>query len=278
MSHTRDRHIHVGSIRARYWELGAGAPVLLIHGLGASAETWQDTVPVLAEAHHVYAVDLVGFGYSDKPAAQYTVDYLVDFIRGFMDVVGTAEAALIGHSLGGALVLRFAILHPDRVSKLVLVDSAGLSRKVGLGLRLAALPLVGELLLRPSPEKTRQALKPFFYDPILLTDAFVDLNYDLITQPGAQAAYLSTVRSLASVFGARRHIADDITARLEEIHVPTLVIWGAQDAIVPVAHADIARDRIANAQIHILPECGHMPMMEKTEEFNRLVGRFLTDS
>ena len=278
MSHRLDKHIHVGSVRARYWESGAVTPVLLIHGLGASAETWQDTLPVLAEAHHVYAVDLVGFGYSDKPAAEYTVDYLVDFIRGFMDVVGIEEAALIGHSLGGALVLRFAILHPDRASKLVLVDSAGLSRKVGLGLRLVALPLVGELLLRPSPEKTRQALKPFFHDPILLTDAFVDLNFDLITQPGAQAAYLSTVRSLASVFGARRHIGDDIIARLEEIHIPTLVLWGAQDAIVPVAHADIARDLIANALIHILPECGHMPMMEKPEEFNRLVGRFLADS
>lgn len=278
MSHKLDRHINVGPVRARYWELGTGAPVLLIHGLGASAETWRDTVPVLAETHHVYAVDLVGFGYSNKPAVEYTVAYLVDFIRGFMDVVGLAQAALIGHSLGGAPVLRFAILHPDRASKLVLVDSAGLSRKVGLGLRLASLPLVGELLLRPSPEKTRHALKPFFHDPALLTDAFVDLNYDLITQPGAQAAYPSTVRSLASVFGARRHIGDDIIARLEEILIPTLAIWGAQDAIVPVAHAEIARDRIAGAQVHILPECGHMPMMEKTGEFNRLVGRFLAGS
>jgi len=278
MSHRLDKHIDVGSVRARYWELGEGDPVLLIHGLGASAETWQDTLPVLAKAHHVYAVDLVGFGYSDKPAADYTLDYLVEFIRGFMDVVGLEETTIIGHSLGGALVLRFAIVHPNRASKLVLVDSAGLSREVGLGLRLAALPLVGELLLRPSPEKTRQALKPFFHNPALLTDAFVDLNYDLITQPGAQAAYLSTVRSLVSVFGARLHIGDDIIARLGEIQVPVLVIWGAQDAIVPVAHADIARDRIADAQIHILPECGHMPMMEKTKEFSRLVGRFLTDS
>ena len=278
MSHRLDKHIDVGSVRARYWELGEGDPILLIHGLGASAETWQDTLPVLARTHHVYAVDLVGFGYSDKPAAKYSVDYLVDFIRGFVDVSGLEQVALVGHSLGGALALRLAILYPDRVTRLVLVDSAGLSREVGLGLRLVALPLVGELLLRPSPKKTRQALKPFFQDPALLTDAFVDLNYDLITQPGAQAAYLSTVRSLASVFGARRHIGDDIIARLDEIQVPVLVIWGAQDAIVPVAHADIARDRIANAQIQVLPECGHMPMIEKTEEFNRRVGRFLTDS
>ena len=278
MSHKLDKYIRVGSVRARYWDLGAGAPVLLIHGLGASVETWQDTLPVLAKTYHVYAVDLVGFGYSDKPAAEYTTDYLVDFIRAFMDVVGMEQAALVGHSLGGALVLRFAIRHSDRTTKLVLVAGSGLSRDVGLGLRLASLPLVGELLLRPSPEKTRQALKPFFHDPILLTDAFVDLNYDLITQPGAQAAYLSTVRNLASVFGAKRHLGDDIIARLEEIRVPTLVIWGAQDAIVPVAHAEIARARIADAQIQILPECGHMPMMERPEQFNRLVGRFLADS
>ena len=277
-SHKLDRSINVGSIQARYWELGEGAPVLLIHGLGASVETWQNTLPALAGAHHVYAVDLVGFGYSDKPDAEYTVDYLVDFIRGFMDVAGLEQVALIGHSLGGALVLQLAIRHPDRVTKLVLVDSAGLSREVGLGLRLASLPLVGELLLRPSPGKTRQALKPFFHDPTLLTDAFVDLNYDLITQPGAQAAYLATVRNLASVFGARRHINEGVVARLEEIRVPTLVIWGAQDAIVPVTHADIARDRVANAQLHILPECGHMPMMERPEEFNRLVSWFLADA
>lgn len=278
MEATTDKHISVDGVRARYRETGQGDPVLLIHGLGASLETWEGTTPALAETHHVYAMDLVGFGYSDKPAERYTPDYLVGFVRAFMDAVGISKAALVGHSLGGALALRFSILHPDRVAKLILVDSAGLSRRMGLGIRLATLPLAGELLLRPSREKTRQALRPFFYDTGLLTDAFVALNYELITQPGAQAAYLSTVRNLASIFGARRHISKGIIDRLGEIQIPTLVIWGEQDTIVPVTQASIAEKRIANVELHILPECGHLPMVEKTDTFNQLVSRFLAST
>ena len=275
MSKALGKRIRVGDVEVRYWEEGVGESVLLIHGLGASIETWEPTLPVLAKRHRAIAVDLVGFGYTDKPAARYTVDYLVDFLCNFMDTVGVDRAAIVGHSMGGALALRMAIRHPQRVGKLVLVDAAGLSGKASLPQRLLSLPLVGELFLSPKREKTRAALLPFFFDKTLLTDAFVELNYYLISQPGARRAYLSTVRNLASITGPRRSVLDGITERLEEIKVPTLVIWGSEDELVPVAHAEEARERIKGARIRILPACGHLPMLEQPAAFTGMVADFL---
>jgi pimeloyl-ACP methyl ester carboxylesterase len=157
----------------------------------------------------------------------------------------------------------------------VLVDSAGLDPNLSLGVRLLTLPLLGELLLKPSREKTRQALVPFFYDDANLTDRFADLNYDLITQPGARRAYLSTVRHLANIFGLRAEVAHATTDRLDHVQQRTLIIWGEQDAIVPVSHGRAAEVAIPDANLCVIETCGHLPMLERADLFNQALTAFL---
>ena len=278
MVNLRDRFIAVGDIRTRYWELGNGPPILLIHGLGASVETWQPTVPALATDHRVFALDLVGFGYTDKPYVDYTPDYLTRFILNFMDALELTSPTIVGHSLGGSFALRMAIDHGTRVDQLILVDSAGIEAHLSLGLRLLTVPFIGESLLKPNRKKTRAALAPFFYDADKLTQDFVDLNYELITQAGAQNAYLSTIRHMATLFGPRPAVLAATADRLGEVSARTLIIWGAQDAIVPVGHAKKAKQAIPDSELQIIEACGHLPMRERSTAFNQAIIDFLRKS
>jgi 4,5:9,10-diseco-3-hydroxy-5,9,17-trioxoandrosta-1(10),2-diene-4-oate hydrolase len=271
-----DKYVDVGEVRTRYWTLGnEGPPLVLIHGIGASMESWAANIRPLAKTHRVYALDLVGFGSSGKPTAPYTLSFLAQFVADFMRGQDIAQASIIGHSLGGGVALKLAIEHAEKVDRLVLVGSAGLGREGHIFFRLGSLPLVGEYLTRPSRERTAQFLEEMVYDPGMVTEELVDLHYDLMSRPGAQEAYLSTVRSIATVFGTRRAVLRSIVDNLDRITAPTLVVWGEQDEILPVAHAHVAAEAIPNARLHIFQECGHFVQMEKVEAFNALVSQFL---
>jgi 4,5:9,10-diseco-3-hydroxy-5,9,17-trioxoandrosta-1(10),2-diene-4-oate hydrolase len=274
-----DQYVEVGSIQTRYWTLGdEGPPVLLIHGIGASMESWAANVGPLAEAHRVYALDLVGAGYTDKPEAPYSLSYLAQFVADFMETMDLTRASVVGHSLGGGAALKLALEHAEKVESLVLVASAGLGREGHIFFKLASLPLVGELLIRPtSREGVAQSLETFYTDPSMVTEERVDLSYDLLSQPGYQRAYLSMVRSLATVFGARKSVIRSIVDHLDEIKAPTLVVWGEEDNILPVKHAHVAAEGIPDARLHIFEDCGHMVPEEKPEAFNDLLTAFLND-
>ena len=211
----QDRYVQVDGLRVRFWAKGEeGSALLLIHGLGASIETWKDNIHVLAQDHRVYALDLPGNGRSDKPPAPYSLADLAQFVREFMRVEGIERASLVGNSVGGAVSMQFAIQFPDQVDKLVLVDSAGLGKQVGLLLRLLTLPLVGEWLSRPSRKGAAQLWEEAFYDPALVTEEWVELYYELDSLPGNQASMLTTLRSLATVRGIRDEVLAPILDNL----------------------------------------------------------------
>jgi len=271
-----DMTVDVGTVRTRYWTVGdEGPPLVLIHGIGASVESWAETVRPLAKTHRVYALDLVGFGQSDKPDAPYTLSFLAQFVADFMEGQDIGRASIIGHSLGGGVALKLALEHAEKVDKLVLVSSAGLGREGHIFFKLGSLPLVGEVLTRPNRERTAQFLEEMFYDPEMVTDELVDLNYDLMSRPGAQEAYLAALRSIATVFGARKTVIRSIVDNLDEVTAPTLVVWGEQDAMLPVSHAHVAAEAIPDARLHIFERCGHCAPMERAEAFNALVSEFL---
>jgi 4,5:9,10-diseco-3-hydroxy-5,9,17-trioxoandrosta-1(10),2-diene-4-oate hydrolase len=273
---SEDQYVDVGEVRTRYWTLGdEGPPLVLIHGIGASMESWAANVHPLAKTHRVYALDLVGFGSSDKPTAPYTLSFLAQFVGDFMESQDIARASIIGHSLGGGVALKLALEHAEKVDQLVLVSSAGLGREGHIFFRLGSLPLVGEYLTHPNRERTAQFLEEMFHDPEMVTEELVDLHYDLMSRPGAQEAYLSTLRSIATVFGTRRTVLRSVVDNLDQIAAPTLVVWGEQDEILPVAHAHVAAEAIPNARLHIFQKCGHFVPMEKAEAFNVLVSQFL---
>jgi 4,5:9,10-diseco-3-hydroxy-5,9,17-trioxoandrosta-1(10),2-diene-4-oate hydrolase len=273
-----DRYLQAGAVRVRYWAAGdQGAPLVLLHGLGASVECWQENLAELGERYRVFAVDAPGFGRSDKPDRPLTIDYLAAFVRDFLDALALPRATLIGHSLGGAVALRFALDSPGRIDRLVLVAPAALGRRGSLALRLMTLPGVGELFSRPSRAGTARFIRMASSDPSVVTDELVDRAYELARLPGAQASLLSALRAAVTLGGQRRECFGPIVDGLRQIAAPTLVLWGTKDRILPVAQAEVTR-AIADVRVERWTGCGHLPMMERPAEFNTLVLDFLARS
>jgi pimeloyl-ACP methyl ester carboxylesterase len=275
MGHKNDRYIDVYSIWTRYWDLGAGPPVLLLHGLGASAESWEPVAGPLSRYHRVLIPDLIGFGFTDKPDIDYTLEAFVGFVGAFMQSLDIARTSLIGHSLGGAIALRIAIEHPEWVDYLAVADVAGLAETPGTLIKLLRLPVIGELLLSPARSKTRQALKLYFHDQSLVTDELVEFNYRLISQAGARRAYLSTIRNAVTASNADLDLKTLVAEQLDQVGAPTLVLWGQEDQIAPVDYGEVAANAIPNAELHIIPAAGHNPMVEQPDRFTQAVLDFL---
>jgi pimeloyl-ACP methyl ester carboxylesterase len=271
-----DRYIKIGTVNTRYWVAGEkGTPVILVHGLGGFIENWGNNIGPLAENHRVYALDLKGFGRADKTPVLRDLDELITFIGDFMNAMNIDKASLIGNSLGGGLALSFAIQFPQRVNKLVLVDNAGMGKEVISSFKIISLPLVGEILARPSLKGTTRLLKSIIFDASLVTDEVVKKAFIINTLPGAKRALLTTARAGIDIRGQRAKLTRQTLEGAAKIAVPTLIIWGRQDRIIPVAHAQIAVKTIPGSRLQIFDSCGHMPMWEKPDEFNKLVMDFL---
>ncbi len=272
----QDQFLQVGSVRTCYWSAGtAGPPVLLLHPMGACKEHWQGTIPGLARSHRVYAVDLPGFGLTDKPPVSYSLPYFTQFICDLLSRLNLDHVDLIGASLGGAIAVSVAIQHPDRVNKLVLADIPGLGKAVHPMLRLGTIPILGDFLTRPSRQNSRMVEKSCIYNPQMIDEQRIELGYQRSILPGAQAALASTSRALMNVRGVRDSVIRPIVDGLATITAPTLIIWGENDPVVPVALAQVAKERIPHSELLIFPQCGHVPYIDCLDKFNTAVSEFL---
>jgi 4,5:9,10-diseco-3-hydroxy-5,9,17-trioxoandrosta-1(10),2-diene-4-oate hydrolase len=273
-----DRYIKIGEINTRYWTAGDSGPnVVLIHGVGRFLEEWRPSFNALAAHCRVYALDLPGHGHTDKPlSVSYRLADLAGFINDFMVALDISPAHVVGHSLGGGIALQLVLQFRESVDKLVLVCSAGLGKEATLVLRITAVPVLGEILTRPSFNGTRRLLKEFVKDPAFLTDDFVDLSYRMAALPGAQQAVLKALRSTGNLFGQYDDIYRPIVDNLGSIKNLVLIIWGRQDRVLPVAHGQAAVTRLPNASLKILEDCGHLPMLEQTQRFNESILSFLS--
>jgi pimeloyl-ACP methyl ester carboxylesterase len=272
-----DQYVQVGDVKTRYRAAGEGEPaILLIHGLGASLESWYCNIHVLARGHRTVALDVVWFGKSDKPERQVTRDYFADFIAGFMDAIGVSSAVLVGNSMGGMIAVMTALQHPNRVAGLVLVSSAGFGPELAWWLRLRSALPVGRIL-RPSFGMYRSAVRQLVYDPGIVADDLVQVFVDMANQPGALEANRRVLQSGVDWRGLKPRVLEEIREAARAIRVPTLIVWGKQDRVVPVAHAEIARQHIPNARLHLFDRCGHAPMIEKADEFNKMVSEFVAE-
>lgn len=186
------------------------------------------------------------------------------------------HAVLVGNSMGGGVALHFALRLPDQVDALVLVDAVGFGREGSMSLRLLSLPWIGEWMSPPSRKATIQLWEEIFWDRSMITDEWIDLSYEIWNQPRGDKVFLAALRSMANLWGVRREVTDQILSNLSKITVPTLVVWGQQDRVLPVAQAHVAVQGLPNARHHIFDPCGHCPQLECPEEFNALVLEFLT--
>ncbi len=273
LSPPQECRIHVGSVNVRYLAAGSGFPVVLVHGLGSSAASWRSNIGPLSERFHVYAVELPGHGLSTPYNGKYSLSYGAQFIGGFLDALNLKAAGIIGSSLGGMLALKTALDFPEKVKRLVLIGSAGLGREMAPFLRWLTIPVLGQLMARPSQRTTRLSLEKVVFDTSFITDDLVEEVYRYRAIPGASNTMLKILRTGADIRGQKDGFA--LLDQLDSLGTPTLIIWGDQDSIFPVAHARRAHRRIPGSKLHIFQDCGHWPQMERSDEFNALVTQFL---
>lgn len=276
MTFPKDQFIAANSINTRYWSVGdQGSPVILIHGLGASAEIWMHNVEAFAEHHRVYVPDLAGFGRSEKPASSFTpLDY-ASFVDDFMRALNIEQASLVGQSLGGGIALQYVLQFPQKINKLVLVDCAGFGKEIIWTLRLMSLSGIGELLSYPTRMEVSIFFKLAVHSQALITEDFIDIYYKFFRQPGSPEFLLKVVRMLVDIHGAKEKILSSVMESLHKIKHPTLILWGEDDRVFPLKHAYYGKEKISNSKLHIIKQCGHIPNFERPEEFNNIVLDFL---
>ncbi len=267
-------YITVKGIKLRCFVMGSGPQVLLLHGFGGFLETWAFNIPPLSKRYRVYAIDLPGHGLSDKPQNYYNTAFAIESANDIMKALGVTHAALIGHSLGGAVSINIALSLPERVSKLVLIDSAGLSRTLPWLYRLSSLPVLGNILmsLAVEPSLTR-SLKRLFYDSPLLSKEMVDIILENASQPGVRATMLRVLQQNVGLRGP--HPEAILIEKLPQLKVPALFVHGAQDRVFPLKHIRDAFSMAPNSRVKIFDQCGHCPHIEKAVEFNKAVLEFL---
>jgi pimeloyl-ACP methyl ester carboxylesterase len=274
---TQDRFVDVNGVRTRYWKAGdGGSAVVLLAGIGCSVSEWRTNIGVLARSHRIYALDMLGSGLTDKPDGDhYSLARLARFTLDFMSAQGEERACLIGNSLGGRIALECARLSPERVRAMVLVAPAGVGRNTRINMRLPTVPVLGELMTRPSRAGVRMLWRSAFSDPAFVTDELVEEKYALASLPGAQAAFLRTLRDFVALGGFRRGPLDEIQAAMSGMTQPTLVVWGRDDLLLPVAQAQILKARLPSCRVTVFDNCGHLPQIEKADTFNSAVLDFM---
>lgn len=264
-----EQDVQVGDAMVHYLLAGpTKAPhVVFVHGLGGSLSTWALNLPAFAGQFRICVLDLVGAGNSSKAANDYSVSAQADFLANFLDALGPdwRRVSLVGHSLGGAIILAFAERHPERVERLVLVDSAGLGSEIDG----EVLDLMHE---EPTPAHVREELTHFFAAPGMVQQALVDQLYQQRIQPGAHAALIAT----ADAAFAENRQQVDLRETLAHFPGKVLLLWGESDSVIPRSHADEAK-RAQHVHVEIFEHTGHCPHIEQAERFNQLATTFLRE-
>jgi 2-hydroxymuconate-semialdehyde hydrolase len=265
------RRIKAAGIETNYHDLGAGRPVLMIHGSGPGVTAWANwrlVLPELSKQCRTIAPDMLGFGYTERPEGTvYSLDTWVNHLVGLLDALGIEQTDLVGNSYGGAIALAMTIRHPQRVRRLVLMGSVGVPFEI-----TPALDAVWGY--QPSLATMRGLLDIFAYDRALVTDELADLRYQASIRPGFQEAF-------AALFPAPRQRWVDALASAEAdiraIGHETLIIHGRDDLVIPLETSLTLHRLITRSQLHVFGCCGHWAQIEHNRRFNQLVGDFLTE-
>lgn len=267
------KFIDVKGLKVYYKEKGTKGKVLLfIHGFSASTYSWRLNMDPLSKNFHVYALDLKGFGYTAKPKdSDYTLDAQAKLVADFMDAMKIKSAVLIGNSMGGAISMKVALKFPDKVEKLVLVDSAGVSEGIvmfgALGKNISTNSLSKTLnSLFMNEHIIKSIIKSLYMHKELKTDEVAEGYVKPFRTPGIEDAFAEMVKGFVE--------DDDLPKRIPEIKIPTLIVWGEDDTIIPVTAAKKFNELIKGSKLITYPQAGHMPMEEHPAEFNKAIAEF----
>jgi pimeloyl-ACP methyl ester carboxylesterase len=273
------RQIELHGHPVTYHQVGEGPAVLLIHGITSSSRTWRAVMPGLAERHTVIAPDLLGHGRSAKPRGDYSLGGYASGLRDLLVALEIPRVTVVGHSLGGGVAMQFAYQFPDRLDRLVLVDSGGLGEEVSIVLRAATLPGAEYVLplLASGPLRAAGAALGSVLGRVGLK-ANADVRglaegFESLGDAAARRAFVHTARSVLDPTGQRV----DATDRLYlAAHVPSLVVWGERDRMIPLAHGRQAHALMPNSRFEVFEGAGHFPFNDDPERFVALVNDFMS--
>lgn len=263
--------IKTGNFLTNYHDVGEGFPVVMVHGSGPGVTAWANwrlVMPELAKDRRVIAPDMLGFGYTERPAGVvYSKEHWVQQLKDLFDVLNIKQADLVGNSFGGSISLAFAIAYPERVRRLVLMGSVGVPFEITEGLN-------NVWGYEPSFENMRKLMDTFAYSRELVNDELAELRYQASIRPGFQ-------ESFAAMFPApRQRWVDALVNPAEKIQAlqqPTLIIHGREDQVIPMQTSLKLFELIQHAQLHVFGESGHWAQIEHSARFSRLLRDFFNE-
>jgi pimeloyl-ACP methyl ester carboxylesterase len=255
--------IEIEKHQIRYYDISNCSlnlpPIVLLHGLGGSADRWKKVIPYLSTKYRLIIPDIIGFGYSEKPHVEYTIDFFINFIKKFLNLLNISDVYMMGSSFGGLLALEYAIKYKTEIKKLVLVSPAGMMRYVSTTLKHYI-----SAALYPTYENVLRAYQEMMYDSNMVSEESIEDFINRMNLPNSKYVFMSTLMAFNN--------QPELTDRLN-IDIPTLIIWGRNDKLIPVRYAK--KFKIPNSKIVIFDHCGHYPYIEKIDEFVRLILKFL---
>jgi pimeloyl-ACP methyl ester carboxylesterase len=279
----RTQVISLHDHRLSYRSAGDDGPtVLLLHGLASSSASWEQTLRRLGTDHRVIAPDMLGHGASEKPPGDYSLGAFASLVRDLLVALDIESATVVGHSLGGGVAMQFLYQYPQFVQRLVLVNSGGLGRDVSIALRAVSLPgaeYVLPLVFNPHSRGIGSAvhravgrMAPWL--PVRISPAMAQVAYALssLTDPETRSAFVHTARAVVDVGGQRISGTDRfyLAAR-----TPLLLVWGAQDAVIPVAHAYSTHEAVAGSRLAVFERSGHFPQCDEPDRFAAVLREFI---
>jgi pimeloyl-ACP methyl ester carboxylesterase len=274
------KYVELHGERVAYRDAGSGEVVVLIHGMAGSSDTWEAVIPHLARRHRVIAPDLLGHGQSDKPRTDYSLGAFAAGLRDLLDELRISRATIVGHSLGGGVAMQFIYQHPEYCQRLILVSSGGLGPDVGWILRLLAspgvefvLPVVAPKVVLGMGNHVRSWLNTVGLGSPRAGQVWA--AYSSLSDPPAREAFLRTLRSVVDYRGQSVSALSRLRLRAE---VPTLVVWGDSDHIIPVEHGYGVRAARPGSRLQVLAGLGHFPHVEAPAEVASAIEEFIATS
>ena len=260
-----EKFVTIKRNKIRYLEDGkSNQNLILLHGLGGYAERWSNLIPFLAKKFHLFVPDMIGYGQSDKPTADYTPEYFAKFVFDWMDTVGIKNTSMIGTSLGGQVVIECAATQSPTIKKIILISPAGIMRKP-----TPVLEAYTMAALYPTKEAVKNAYQMMVGQGKQVSEISIERFVNNMSRPNAKMVFLSTLLGLKN--------APDISEKLKSINIPSLIIWGEEDKLIPFEYAQHFVSLINGCKFMSMKGCGHSPYIEDPEKLSQLAIKFLAE-
>jgi pimeloyl-ACP methyl ester carboxylesterase len=270
-------------IKTHFIEAGEGEPIVMVHGGGPGAcgeHNWMNNVPALAEKFHVYAIDLIGYGYTDKPAIEYSYKAKVDHVAGFIDALCLEGVRMVGNSMGSYVAIRYALEYPENIKKALLVATATVAGAMGVGTVSKQGNQVREVVGEKATKETmRDWLSMLLDNKEKITDDLLERRVRVANLPGSMEAQKSYRAHMAKIRqDSNLQQWYDISTRLPKVTFPLALVWGANDRFAPIELAEGIKAKLPNlTEYHLIDKSGHQVQNDQPEKFNEIALRFFSN-